>query len=723
MQISMAPRNVQTVGIQKSRKFTLKPGAHIMALLSGIYKNPKDAITREYLSNMLDAYVPLVKAGKVVKAPILRVPTKLNPVIEFQDFGIGMDFDTAWEVYAEYGNSTKNLDNDSVGGFGIGSKTAFCYNNGAAWNIITTKNGKTNYFQAFVGADGVPDLNHVGETEEGLPDGTTVSIPVRVQDVEEFQAAARTYIPYFPMELVVEGMQDVPKKPEYLFRGKDWGLRGKSSGTNVVMGNVPYELDLHAIPTFRSMIPDGMFQFVWYNGFDLFAPIGAVDIVPSRDDLQYTDKTLKYLVTAFKEAYTQIGPTITDRIKNAKTLWEAIVSRNYAVASISGLNNDSLKGIKWNGIDLGSSLSFDLTDLRKKLDVRDLTEYAIRNSDIATPEVDDKCSKIHLRVPDKNQKHTSVIILNDSNGKVAGTARGYIRDNFVAVDSWSKRVRRYGHTMCNVYVFSTNDSVDKIREALGGFDGPILKASDLTGKVSKVNGPKVGNIYRWNGRSSFDARVNIPTGAKVYHYVVLTKDTHSGRFFYGSSGYQRNGKVTDLLAAASMLNITVDALYGVRPDDVADLDPTWTNLEEQVCDAGIAFFKKQAAGIELYRANSKYYHDKTFQFFRNVVEKVPGVTAVDITKDVKELEKSAEARYSADQTLQRIRQGLVTKEWVDKFAKVENAKPTAPDLQLTDRIAALVKKYPVVHVMYEYAKKSYSVHHDEVVGAIKRVGV
>lgn len=729
MQLSNATRNVSTIGIQRTRKFTLKPGAHIMAMLSGIYKDPRDANVREYLSNMYDAYVPLIKAGIAYKNPILRVPTKLNPVLEFQDFGIGMDFDTVWSVYAEYGNSTKNADNDAVGGFGIGSKTAFCYNNGAAWNIVATKDGVTNYFQAFVGQDGVPDLNHVGETREGLPNGVTVSIPVRVEDVDSFQKAAHKYVPYFPMELEVEGMAEVPVKPTYTFRGTDWGFKGrKSHATNVVMGNVPYELDLGSIPNIRHALTNPQYQFFVYNNLDLFVPIGAVDVVPSRDALQMTDKTAKFLIALFNKVWAEVPTIIGDQISKSKSLWEATVARMTAISQISGLSSDVVKGVKWNGQVLEDDLSLDLTTLRKGVDIRDLTEYAIRNTDVATPEVDEKVEKIHLLVPDLRndgtRKHFTAIIINDTKGKAANLARGYVRQNYVAISSWSKRVQRYGHTKCKVYTLSTKNSVDEIRTALQGFDGPILLASALSGSVPKVGSAKAGNLYKWNGRGGFDARVLTPTGAAEYHYVVLTKDGHSGRYFYSNNGWRRNESVNSLISAAGTLNITVDDLYGIRPEDVDDLGTEWHNLEALVSDGAVKYIQTNLVGADVFHKNREYYSSKQVRFFNDVVKNLPGVTAVDIVNDIKTLTDSANLQGKHDQFIRYLNDGIKTEKYLKPVTDALTPKKGAvTDLNLNRRIEDLVKQYPVLHVTWELFREGGYYHTDFIKKAVKKVGV
>lgn len=727
MQLSNANRNVSTIGVQRTRKFSLKPGAHIMAMLSGIYKDPRDATLREYLSNMYDAYVPLIKAGKKFKNPILRLPSKLNPMLEFQDFGIGMDFDTVWSVYAEYGNSTKNADNDSVGGFGIGSKTAFCYNNGSAWNIVATKDGVTNYFQAFVGQDGIPDLNHIAETREGLPNGVTVSIPVRVDDVDSFLTAARKYIPYFPLELDVEGMESVPTKPEYAFRGEGWGFKGRGAhSTNVVMGNVPYELDLSDIPNIRTILGNARYQFFAYNSLDLFVPIGAVDIVPSRDALQMTDKTAKYLTTLFDKVWTDLPTIIADKISQSKSLWEATVARMTAISQISGLTSDVVTGVKWNGRVLEDDLSLDLTTLRKGVDIRDLTEYAIRNTDVATPEVNENVGKIHLMVPDLRndgtRKHFTAIIINDTKGKAANIARGYVRQNYVAISSWSKRVQRYGHTKCKVYTLSTKNSVDEIRAALQGFDGPILLASALSGNVPKVGSAKTGNLYKWNGRGGFDARVLTPTGAAEYHYVVLTKDGHSGRYFYSNNGWRKNEGVTELLYAASDLDIEVAELYGIRPEDVDDLGSEWKNLQELVATEMVQYVQKNLAGVELYNKNTDYVASRQVRFFTDIIKGLSSVPSADIAADLKLLNDSAELHTKHGSVIRHVRNGLNDPKYVQMVeAALSPSTKNVADLNLNKRVEDLVKKYPVLYVSWEIFKDSFNTT-DIIKKAVRKVG-
>jgi hypothetical protein len=559
-----------------------------------------------------------------------------------------------------------------------------------------------------------------------------VSIPVRVDDVADFVEAAKTYIPYFPLELVVEGLDDVPKKPTYVFGGKEWGFIAKGShSTRVIMGNVPYDLDMSTVSGARQL-PSGQYQFFTYNNVDLFVPIGAVDIVPSRDALQMTDRTQKYLMDLFKRVWAELPVVIEKEITAAPTLWAACVARNHAISKISGLTADVVKGVKWNGVELAAgSLTHQLSDLTKTLDILDLTEYAIFNTDIATPEVNVAADKIELLLPDLKSdgtaKHLSVIIINDSKGKSANVARGYVRDNFVAINTWSssKRVQRYGHTKSRVYTLSTTAKIEKIREALGGFDGPILRSSDLSGKVSKVPTAKKGNLYRWNGRNSFDARVNTPTGESVYHYVIVKKDSHSGRFYYNTTSWSRNEKVSSILAAASQLGIKVNTLYGVRADDVVNLAPEWKNLEELVADAAVQNFSSKFVGVELYQANKKYWGSKQVRYFNEVVKSVSGISFGTVQTDLDAFNKSADVDSDGSSLVSEIENGLVTDTLLAKVRKVTKpVKSTTPvpDLDLNNRIETLVKQYPTLWVGWEIYK-DFGYNTDIIKKAVKKVGI
>ena len=174
---------------------------------------------------------------------VLRVPSKLSSELVFEDYGIGMSFDTVWEVFSQYGNSTKNLTNDEVGGFGLGSKAAFCYNDGAAWTIESRFAGECHTFTAYVGEDLIPTLAHVGTVPSSAHTGITIKIPIRREDTERVRDAVVKYAPFFSLPLQVDSIT-MPEGPDYVFRAPGWAIERKThtwhnGRLTVVIGDQP----------------------------------------------------------------------------------------------------------------------------------------------------------------------------------------------------------------------------------------------------------------------------------------------------------------------------------------------------------------------------------------------------------------------------------------------------------------------------------------------------
>src|SRR5687768_3197895 len=110
MQLYQETRNIVTSGVQATKQFGIKLGAHIMHVLSGLYSDVPWAIVREYGTNMFDAYQKM-PPGAVRRPPVIQAPNIMSPFIEFKDYGRGMDKDEVMNVFTQYGESTKRDSN------------------------------------------------------------------------------------------------------------------------------------------------------------------------------------------------------------------------------------------------------------------------------------------------------------------------------------------------------------------------------------------------------------------------------------------------------------------------------------------------------------------------------------------------------------------------------------------------------------------------------------
>lgn len=579
MQIVSERKNVSAAGFTSTREFSMKAGAHLMSVLSGLYSNPAEAMVREYLTNMYDACLPLIRAGKMVRPPVLRLPSKLNPTLEFQDFGIGMDFDTVWTVYAEYGNSTKSDTNDEVGGFGLGSKTAFCYNNGSPWNIVATKDGVTNRFMAFVNEKGVPTLTHLSKETTHLPNGVTVSIPIRSVDSNAVVEAAMEYLPFFPMDIVVQNLEGgLPDKPSYVVAANDgsWGIvnRGKDKyrdrGLTVVMGNVPYKTTMFEVFGIghwdTSKLTEGG-RLMASNDVHIYVPIGSVDIVPSRDSLKMTDRTRKTINEFAAKMFLELPMVVEQMVNTAKTKWEK-ARLAWGIQDTVDLPADIAK--KYMDMGMMGSLKVAVPNGVK------VTKYAIENSDVCTPKATEDVTEFSFSPEMRKEVYTSTIVVNDTKKPIAGLCRDYIRKHFTNI-GWNNRASRYGHTPCAVYAVTLPSSMskEKFADTLEGFDN-IFVASELEAEfVAPKKVRTNGGVYRWDGNGGFIANAIVDNTATEFMYLPLTSE--GGRYKFAGDAYSMS-------RMAAQLGITFTTLYGIRNKNVADLDASWVNLETMVAD-------------------------------------------------------------------------------------------------------------------------------------------
>ena len=702
MLIQTDRKNVAMGGMVAQREFGMKAGSHLMSILSGLYENPMDAMVREYLTNMYDACLPILKAGGTVLNPILRLPTKMTPKLEFQDFGIGMDFETVWKVYAEYGNSTKSDTNDAVGGFGLGSKTAFCYNNGAPWNIVATKDGVTNRFMAFIGENGAPTMTHIGASQTSEPNGVTVSIPIRIADVEEVLSAAKKYLPHFPIPLVVENLDEVPEPITYRVKGTDWGIVDKehdrygNRNVIVVMGNVPYSVDIR-----------GMFNLGWNtnrpemelgtsNDIVLTVPIGSVDVTPSRDSLKVTDRTKATIQSALNAALDELPSLVDGMIAGAKTSWEKIQLR-YDLLNKLSLPDSVRAVIDQNGI--GSVLKVAVPT------GAEVTRFSITDAYKATPVMTDNQTELEFRAGVHKNKGVSVVIVNDTKKPIAGMCRAYIRKHYTSIGH-SGRANNYGHALCNLFSVKLPSTmgVDTFTQTLDGFTN-VLLASDLVGTYTTTTpkGSLKGKIYKeQNGK--FMSRSEVPTGATEYYYVTVTKPTPKGRYGYDKEMY-------NLRTIAAQLDVMTDNtdVYGVKEADVAELPSEWINLEEAVADAMIQKLRTNSA---IVKPTIVLQNEKHIDFLRAVKDVIP--EALSILAEFDRVTKKSDDHWKLVGRFLRDVELAVRQSQMDRINLVITELATltalAPAMDIDAEAKRVIESNQIVQMMYDvYATPVYHV--------------
>lgn len=114
----------------------------IFNMIPNVYTDSIGATIREYTANAIDSHR---EAGQTLPV-IVKAPTALDPTLSIIDKGIGMSFYDLCTTFISYGHSTKDKNNNAVGGFGIGTKVAY-----SQWDLFiyeTVKDGRKNILQA-----------------------------------------------------------------------------------------------------------------------------------------------------------------------------------------------------------------------------------------------------------------------------------------------------------------------------------------------------------------------------------------------------------------------------------------------------------------------------------------------------------------------------------------------------------------------------------------------
>jgi hypothetical protein len=151
----------------KTINFTITDDAELMNVLSkALYTDQYLAVIRETLCNAWDAHI---EAGIPDKSFWITLDAD---ELVIRDFGSGIPLDMIGPVYGTYGGSTKKMNGNVTGGFGLGCKAPFAFTDHfevTSWNQGTMTVYNMSKSSAEVqGKPGIVPIVNVPTTETGL---------------------------------------------------------------------------------------------------------------------------------------------------------------------------------------------------------------------------------------------------------------------------------------------------------------------------------------------------------------------------------------------------------------------------------------------------------------------------------------------------------------------------------------------------------------------------
>ena len=366
MKTAVSNINVERGGVQAETTFTIKATSKAFDILSsGLYSDKIRAIVRELSCNAHDSHVAAGCGDKPIE---VKLPTSLDQTFHVKDFGTGLSHDDVIQIYTTYFESTKTNSDDFIGQLGLGSKSPFSY---AATFTVESRHDKVKrVYTCFKNEHGMPAISLMGEEETTEPNGVTVALAVKRDDIDKFHDAAKKVYMYFnPIPKVLGNADFLPYSVKHTIAGTNWKIRETSysarmSGVYVVQGFVAYPVDSSIL--YERRLTQAAEKLLRTN-LDLYVDIGAVEVAASREALSYDVRTIDNLVVVLEQVALEMRVSFQKEFDGCKTKWEA--AQLYGKFSYGGNSEfrdifESMhksKPFQWNGKAIEPNADLDLT--------------------------------------------------------------------------------------------------------------------------------------------------------------------------------------------------------------------------------------------------------------------------------------------------------------------------------------------------------------------------
>lgn len=318
-----------TVPVERSNNvqdhgFTIKAtGKAFDILSSGLYSDKILAIVRELSCNAYDAHV---EAGKKDTPIEIKLPSTLDPTFYVKDYGVGLDDHQVLTLYTTYFDSTKQFSNEFIGALGLGSKSPFSYV--STFNVESRFNGIKRIYSCFKNEHNLPTIAKLEEQPTDEPNGLTVMLSSRKDDVGKWINAAKKAFMYFnPIPHVIGWDDFEPYFMKHTVTGSNWNIResdyyAQMKGPHVIQGFVVYPIDGSILREHGLSEPAIALTTV---DIDFTVPIGHVEVAASREALSYDARTITNLCNIFEKAATEIRDSFQHSFDACTTQWDMCV--------------------------------------------------------------------------------------------------------------------------------------------------------------------------------------------------------------------------------------------------------------------------------------------------------------------------------------------------------------------------------------------------------------
>lgn len=306
----------------RTAEFSMKMNEKMFEIFSSsIYSNKIRAMVRELCTNAFDIHKTVGKQDVPFR---VTIPVPQDPMFVVRDYGTGLSEEQIFKIYTVYFESTKDNDDESHGGYGLGSKSPLAYVD--SFQIRSYQNGVLKCYTCYR-KNGIPFISLILETATSEEDGLEVSVAVNESDMRRFNIEIGYVLSTFPvMPIIVNGSKfetfDFKKNTNNMYTIKNFlDVVDRENKFFVYVEPVLYPVrgDLKSILE-KSTFFKFFFSTSASERFAFQFPIGALDIPPSREQLDNTPNNITQFQNFIDEIDKNSMKTLTDIYESSKDL-------------------------------------------------------------------------------------------------------------------------------------------------------------------------------------------------------------------------------------------------------------------------------------------------------------------------------------------------------------------------------------------------------------------
>lgn len=315
--------------IQTSTAMEIDADSHIflMRMLSKFYSDGIGSLIRETASNALDSHRQCGSEEPIVV--FFGTNSGGNYEFSVEDFGCGMDDEVVENVIKKYGKSTKRLEINQLGAFGLGFKSPLAYK--SSFYFVGRKDGIERKWMMYESDDesNKIDLLFEGPTKE--KNGVKIIVSVDYSDRDVFVTKIKEQLAYFENVFFdVHGRYESINNNFVIHRSKYFQYSELASNRNMhlCLDNVYYPIDWDklGIPkidfpiALRFSLSDGIFP------------------IPNRESIKYTTEAKSIILKRIGEVADFFMEKYNATIKETEDVSSIYDYYNSSVRNVDVIN-------------------------------------------------------------------------------------------------------------------------------------------------------------------------------------------------------------------------------------------------------------------------------------------------------------------------------------------------------------------------------------------------